>query len=127
MDGEDGDALLAALSHAPLRIDQSWHHRGRDRFLTKWATHRVIFQNSGQIDKTYEVEFVAGKGEEGEDDNVEDRLAHHGPLVAVGAGIVDIISAYNFKFVYIFKSGRLGPQKFELHILTSPDMVKHVV
>ena len=81
--GEDGDALLAALPHAPLRVDQRRHHRRRDRFLhiSMEIRHR---QTLGRIGESYQVELVAGEGEEGEDDNVEDGLPHHRPLVAVG-------------------------------------------
>ena len=36
-----------------------------------------------QVGEPYQVELVAGEGEEGEDDNVQDGLPHHRPLVAV--------------------------------------------
>ena len=79
--GEDGDALLAALPHPPLRVDQRRHHRRRDRFLhNSWIRH---WQTLGQMDESYQVELVAREGQEGEDDNVQDGLPHHRPLVAV--------------------------------------------
>jgi hypothetical protein len=58
---EYGHALLAALSHPTLGIDESGDD-GRGDGL--------------------QVKLVAGEGEEGKDDNVQDGLAHHGALVA---------------------------------------------